>query len=129
MVDKQQIERHFTKNGLMLLYKFEPKMDNPPVPVIPDDTLLANLMVGSKTKEYILDYHKPDSLLLDKPEEHLTEEERRAAWEEYEIEKTNKIPEPVPNQAEVNGDVQQPSEPMDTTEANYQQIQSATNNE
>ena len=49
------------------------------------DTILAELL--QINKEYIVGYHEHDSLLDHKEEEELTEEERKAAWAEYEAEK------------------------------------------
>jgi transcriptional regulator ATRX len=47
--------------------------------------MLAELLV--KFKDWIVQYHEHDSLLENKIEEELSEEERKAAWEEYEQEK------------------------------------------
>lgn len=49
------------------------------------DTILAELL--QIQKEHIVGYHEHDSLLDHKEEEELTEEERKAAWAEYEAEK------------------------------------------
>ena len=49
------------------------------------DTILAELL--QIHKEHIVVYHEHDSLLDHKEEEELTEEERKAAWAEYEAEK------------------------------------------
>lgn len=49
------------------------------------DTVLAELLPIHK--EHIVGYHEHDSLLDHKEEEELTEEERKAAWAEYEAEK------------------------------------------
>ena len=49
------------------------------------DRLLAELLTSQK--DYIVQYHKHDSLLENQLDQELTEEERKAAWEEYEQEK------------------------------------------
>ena len=47
--------------------------------------MLAELL--TEKKQWIVKYHEHDSLLENKIEEDLTEEERKAAWEEFELEK------------------------------------------
>ena len=47
--------------------------------------ILAELL--SDSAEWIVQYHEHNSLLVNHPEEDLSEEERKAAWEEYEREK------------------------------------------
>uniref|UniRef100_A0A8C3DN93 Transcriptional regulator ATRX n=1 Tax=Corvus moneduloides TaxID=1196302 RepID=A0A8C3DN93_CORMO len=90
----RQVERHFTMNELTELYTFEPDLLDDPnsekkkkrdTPMLPKDTILAELL--QINKEYIVGYHEHDSLLDHKEEEELTEEERKAAWAEYEAEK------------------------------------------
>jgi len=39
------------------------------------------------SSRWIINYHEHDSLLENRPEENLSEDERKAAWEEYEREK------------------------------------------
>uniref|UniRef100_A0A8C3YAC3 DNA helicase n=1 Tax=Catharus ustulatus TaxID=91951 RepID=A0A8C3YAC3_CATUS len=99
VVDQQQVERHFTMNELTELYTFEPDLLDDPnsekkkkrdTPMLPKDTILAELL--QINKEYIVGYHEHDSLLDHKEEEELTEEERKAAWAEYEAEKKTYIP-------------------------------------
>nr|XP_020640004.1 transcriptional regulator ATRX isoform X1 [Pogona vitticeps] len=94
VVDQQQVERHFTMNELTELYTFEPDLLDDPnsekkkkrdTPMLPKDTVLAELL--QIQKEHIVGYHEHDSLLDHKEEEELTEEERKAAWAEYEAEK------------------------------------------
>ncbi|XP_055015497.1 transcriptional regulator ATRX isoform X2 [Boleophthalmus pectinirostris] len=93
VVDQQQIERHFTMNELAELYTFEPdQLDDPSekkkkrdTPVLPKDAVLAELLQNNK--DQIMGYHEHDSLLDHKEEEALSEEDRKAAWAEYEAEK------------------------------------------
>ncbi|XP_053486301.1 transcriptional regulator ATRX isoform X1 [Ictalurus furcatus] len=93
VVDQQQIERHFTMNELTELYSFEPdQLDDPSekkskrsTPMLPKDPILAELL--QNFKDQIVGYHEHDSLLDHKEEEALSEEERKAAWAEYEAEK------------------------------------------
>ncbi|KAK7922878.1 hypothetical protein WMY93_009780 [Mugilogobius chulae] len=93
VVDQQQIERHFTMNELAELYTFEPdQLDDPSekkkkrdTPMLPKDAVLAELLQNNK--DQIVCYHEHDSLLDHKEEEALSEEDRKAAWAEYEAEK------------------------------------------
>uniref|UniRef100_A0A1A7W7G8 DNA helicase n=1 Tax=Iconisemion striatum TaxID=60296 RepID=A0A1A7W7G8_9TELE len=93
VVDQQQIERHFTMNELAELYTFEPDTLNDPsekkskkaTPVLPKDPILAEMLQNNK--DQIVCYHEHDSLLDHKEEEALSEEDRKAAWAEYEAEK------------------------------------------
>ncbi|XP_030252596.1 transcriptional regulator ATRX [Sparus aurata] len=93
VVDQQQIERHFTTNELAELYTFEPDMLDDPserkskkaTPLLPKDPFLAEMLQNNK--DQIACYHEHDSLLDHKEEEALSEEDRKAAWAEYEAEK------------------------------------------
>ncbi|XP_028271420.1 transcriptional regulator ATRX [Parambassis ranga] len=93
VVDQQQIERHFTMNELAELYTFEPDLLDDPsgkkskkaTPVLPKDPILAEILQSNK--DQIVCYHEHDSLLDHKEEEALSEEDRKAAWAEYEAEK------------------------------------------
>uniref|UniRef100_A0A8C6KIF6 DNA helicase n=1 Tax=Nothobranchius furzeri TaxID=105023 RepID=A0A8C6KIF6_NOTFU len=93
VVDQQQIERHFTMNELAELYTFDPDtLDDPSekkskkaTPVLPKDPILAEMLQNNK--DQIVCYHEHDSLLDHKEEEALSEEDRKAAWAEYEAEK------------------------------------------
>ncbi|XP_029021930.1 transcriptional regulator ATRX [Betta splendens] len=93
VVDQQQIERHFTMNELAELYTFDPDLLDDPsekknkkaTPMLPKDLVLAELLQNNK--DQIVSYHEHDSLLDHKEEEALSEEDRKAAWAEYEAEK------------------------------------------
>ncbi|XP_054453302.1 transcriptional regulator ATRX [Anoplopoma fimbria] len=93
VVDQQQIERHFTGVELAELYTFAPEMLDDPsgkkskkaTPVLPKDPFLAEMLQNNK--DQIVCYHEHDSLLDHKEEEALSEEDRKAAWAEYEAEK------------------------------------------
>ncbi|GFG39285.1 hypothetical protein Cfor_02210, partial [Coptotermes formosanus] len=97
VVDEQQIERHYNMADLQELYKFNPEEKTKrPTPILPKDRLLAELLKDHE--QWIVTYHEHDSLLENKEEEELNEEERKAAWEDYENEKKGKIlPAPVFN--------------------------------
>ena len=49
--------------------------------------ILAELLSTPLSSRWIVNYHEHDSLLENRPEENLSEDERKAAWEEYEREK------------------------------------------
>ncbi|XP_050344048.1 transcriptional regulator ATRX homolog isoform X2 [Nymphalis io] len=102
VIDEQQIDRHYAENDLAELYKFEPK---PPVPrelpPLPKDRLFAEMLKEHEAQIY--KYHEHDSLLENKEEETLTEEERKAAWEDFENEKTRPPPAPFSAYAMHNG--------------------------
>ena len=86
VVDEQQIERHFTMNELAELYEFKDEpLSSRPIPAVPEDRLLAELV--DKHKEVIWKINNHDSLLENQVDENLTEEERKNAWEEFEQEK------------------------------------------
>lgn len=87
VIDEQQIDRHYKENDLQELYRYD--MIDPeeprPMPNLPKDRLFAELLKKFETLLY--KYHEHDSLLENKEEETLNEEERKAAWEEFEQEK------------------------------------------
>ena len=90
VVDEQQIERHFTMNELSELYEFNDEPDSErPTPTVPEDRLLAELV--DKHKALVWGIKNHDSLLEAQVDENLTEEERKAAWEDYEQERKGMI--------------------------------------
>lgn len=86
VIDEQQIDRHYKENDLMELYKsdLEPTEDRP-TPILPKDWLFANQL--KRFADVIYKYHEHESLLENKQEETLNEDEIKAAWEEFEAEK------------------------------------------
>lgn len=86
VVDEQQIERHFNSADLNELYLFNPDSHvRRPTPMVPKDRLLAEMMI--KRNEWIVTFHEHDSLLQNKEDEELNEDERKAAWDDFENEK------------------------------------------
>ncbi|XP_043599240.1 transcriptional regulator ATRX homolog isoform X1 [Bombus pyrosoma] len=90
VVDEQQIERHYSNQNLNELYTFERNNGEKPTLNLPKDRLLAEIFL--KYKNFVENYHEHDSLLENKAEEELNEEERKQAWLEYEEEKKGKPP-------------------------------------
>lgn len=86
VIDEQQIDRHYNQNDLQELYKceFVPKEERP-IPLVPKDVLLGEML--QKYDRILYKYHEHQSLLENKESEGLNEEERKAAWEEFENEK------------------------------------------
>ena len=86
VIDEQQIDRHYNQNDLQELYKYDLEQDDLRIlPILPKDRLFAEML--KKYEDYIYKYHEHDSLLENKEEETLNEDERKAAWEEFEAEK------------------------------------------
>lgn len=86
VIDEQQIDRHYNQTDLQELYtcEFIPKEERP-IPLVPKDVLLGEML--QKYDKVIYKYHEHQTLLENKEEECLNEEERKAAWEEFENEK------------------------------------------
>lgn len=70
----------------MFAVSFDPNPSEKPVPLVPKDILLAEMLQNHE--KLIFKYHEHQSLLENKEDEVLNEEERKAAWEEFENEKT-----------------------------------------
>lgn len=86
VIDEQQIDRHYNQNDLQELYKYDLEPDDERIlPLLPKDRLFAEML--KKYEDVIYKYHEHDSLLENKEEETLDEDERKAAWEEFESEK------------------------------------------
>ena len=92
VVDEHQLDRHFKSHELRELYRFEPDPNSvtelkdyaPPV-----DNLLADLL--KSFNNWISKYHEHDSLLVNRLDEGLTEQDRINAWQEYDNEKLSKF--------------------------------------
>lgn len=85
VIDEQQIDRHYNQNDLQELYKCDLEPTDRPIPMVPKDVLLGEML--QKYEKTIYKYHLHQSLLENKEDEGLNEEERKAAWEEFENEK------------------------------------------
>lgn len=93
VVDEHQVERHFKFDDITEMYKYNPdEKSERPTPPVPKDRLLADLLISHK--DWIDSYFEHDTLLVNKQDEELTEEERKAAWEEYRTENDRR---PVPS--------------------------------
>lgn len=86
VIDEQQIDRHYKENDLQELYNYDLEPDDERIlPLLPKDRLFAEML--KKFEDMIYKYHEHDTLLENKEEETLNEEERKAAWEDFEAEK------------------------------------------
>ncbi|KAB0803719.1 hypothetical protein PPYR_00689 [Photinus pyralis] len=89
VIDEQQIDRHYNQTDLAELYTFDPEPNEDIIPLVPKDVLLGELL--QKERDRIFKYHEHQSLLENKEDEELNEAERKAAWEEFEHEKTTRV--------------------------------------
>lgn len=87
VVDEKSILRHFKEDEIAELYKFQPEPDEREIPHVPKDKVLADILSSEKSSRLIVTWHDHDSLLENRPEEDLPEDERATAWKEYEDEK------------------------------------------
>lgn len=90
VIDEQQIDRHYKANDLQELYRYDLEPEEPrSIPLLPKDRLFAEML--QKHEKSIYKFHEHDSLLENKTEETLNEDERKAAWEEFEAEKSRPV--------------------------------------
>ena len=93
VIDEHQLDRHFKKEELRELYKFNPDLydSNEPnlldIKAPPPDPLLISLL--ESCSKWISNYIEHDSLLENRLDEGLSEQEREIAWEEYKKEQEN----------------------------------------
>ncbi|XP_056313623.1 transcriptional regulator ATRX-like isoform X2 [Danio aesculapii] len=92
VLDQQQIQRHFTLSQLNELYHFQPELRPSKYTEMPADEVLSQLL--QSCEQLIVGYHEHNSLLDHREEEELSEEERRAAWDEYRAEKKASVQNP-----------------------------------
>ncbi|XP_060869537.1 transcriptional regulator ATRX homolog [Metopolophium dirhodum] len=86
VVDEHQIDRHFNLKCQEELYEFEPNTTQPKSTLnLPKDRLMAELIL--KHKDLVMDILEHDSLLQNNEAEELDENDRNAAWEDYEKER------------------------------------------
>ncbi|XP_016839228.2 transcriptional regulator ATRX homolog [Nasonia vitripennis] len=88
VLDEHQIERHYRDTELAELYKLE-TLDDQPILNVPKDHVLADVFL--KFKNYVYQFFEHDSLLENKEEEELDEDERKQAWFEYQEEKQSQL--------------------------------------
>ncbi|XP_031623433.1 transcriptional regulator ATRX homolog isoform X2 [Contarinia nasturtii] len=83
VVDEQQCDRHYNMAELTELYTLtKPNMKDRQTPNVPKDDLLASLLM--QFPQMVYKYHEHDSLLENKGEEELSEQEKNDAWAAYE---------------------------------------------
>ncbi|XP_070134903.1 transcriptional regulator ATRX homolog isoform X5 [Drosophila bipectinata] len=84
VVDEQQIDRHYNMAELAELYTLSiPQSNERTMPLLPKDTVLADLL---RQTDLVYKYHEHDSLLENKVEQELSEQEKADAWDTYEKE-------------------------------------------
>lgn len=100
VVDKLQIDRHYRMDELAQLYTLK-KFDfsKRKAPSIPKDDILKSLLLHHPRQAF--KYHDHDSLLENKPEQGLSEEEIKEAWAIYEAESKG----PIGRAALMNGNM------------------------
>ncbi|XP_050422621.1 transcriptional regulator ATRX homolog isoform X4 [Adelges cooleyi] len=96
VIDEHQIDRHFNARDQEELYEFEPKTSETNIPNLPKDRLMAELIL--KHKDIVMNILEHDSLLQNNEDEGLDENDRLAAWDEYERERKGlNVPPPILN--------------------------------
>lgn len=93
VIDEKQISRHYTISQLQELFTFSPAP--PPSDTPPDkpfelpesEDIIFCKILKKLQPQVVIKYHKHDSLLEHVFDEELSEEERKAAWESYNVQK------------------------------------------
>lgn len=129
VVDKMQIDRHYKSNELSETHTFIPvNMDKRPAPNMPVDDILKKLLHLHPDKAF--KYHDHDSLLENKPEQDLNEDEIKEAWMNYEqdmkgVPTRSIMGQQMPMVNELNANIFNPNyfiPPLDATNSLLQQI-------
>ncbi|EFA07270.2 transcriptional regulator ATRX homolog isoform X2 [Tribolium castaneum] len=82
VVDKLHFDRRYKTTDLKEMYKYDFDKYNSerPIPAVPSDMLMALLL---KNCPDIFGYHLHNALLENRPEEELTDEDKKLAWDEF----------------------------------------------
>lgn len=90
VVDEHQIQRHFKFDDVQEMYRYEEEdpSSEDAVLAVPKDRLLADLLISHRN--WIRNYEEFDSLLENRPDEGLTNEEKEVAWAQYKLEQTKR---------------------------------------
>lgn len=83
VVDEFQVERHFEESALKELYELECNEEETGEPPMPPTNDPALWRVFADHRDVIAGYHHHNSLLENLPQEKLSNEEERDAWNEY----------------------------------------------
>lgn len=93
VVDKLHLDRHYNSNDLRQMYQFDySQFAERPELNRPNDTLLA-LLIEQHIDIY--SYLEHNSLLENKPDEELDDEDKKLAWEDFIKAKNNKTEKPT----------------------------------
>ncbi|XP_053957323.1 transcriptional regulator ATRX-like isoform X1 [Anastrepha ludens] len=111
VVDEQQIDRHYSMAELTELYSLTlPDYENRPMPDCPQDSILASLILNYP--QLVYKYHEHDSLLENKVEQELSEQEKQDAWAAYERDQQlNSEIREMPNPDDVQSNLSAPKFP------------------
>lgn len=87
MLDELQIERYYSRADLHELYDLDIDRQLHDLPIPDKDPLLASLWPTHQ--DFVASYHEHDSLLENKPDEELTQDELNDAWTDYDSQNKN----------------------------------------
>ncbi|OTF77548.1 hypothetical protein BLA29_003560 [Euroglyphus maynei] len=102
VIDEQHVVRNYTRAQLEEMYRFQESPDLLAIPELPNDNLLADLLLMHDCERSIISYHEHDSLLAQLPEEELDDGEKLEAWVEYTREKMKSDNQPLATEKQKN---------------------------